>query len=41
LPKHIKDKTGKKILADYRFMGKNDVVEPVKKVIPKPSYIKC
>ena len=41
LPKHIKNKTGKKILADYRLMGKDDVVEPVKKVIPKPSYIKC
>ena len=40
LPKHIKDKKGKKILADYRFMGKDDVVEPVKKVIPKPDYIK-
>ena len=41
LPKHIKDKkTGKKTLADYRFMGKDDVVEPVKKVIPKPDYIK-
>jgi len=41
LPKHIKDKTGKKKLADYRFMSPDTVVEPVKKVIPKPSYIKC
>ena len=40
LPKHIKDKkTGKKVLADYRFMGKDDVVEPIKKKIPKPDYI--
>ena len=40
LPKHIIDKTGKKKLADYRFMGKDDVVIPIKKSIPKPSYIK-
>ena len=41
LPKHIKDKkTGKKILADYRFMGKNDIIKPIKKIIPKPDYIK-
>ena len=40
LPKYIKDKKGKKVLADYRFMGKDDVVEPIKKVIPKPNYIK-
>jgi len=41
LPKHIKDKHGKKILADYRFMKGDTIIEPVKKVIPKPSYIKC
>jgi len=41
LPKHIVDKkTGKKILADYRFMGKDDVITPIRKIIPKPSYIK-
>ncbi len=40
LPKYIKDKKDKKILADYRFMGKNDIVEPIKKIIPKPDYIK-
>ena len=41
LPKHVKDKkTGKKTLADYRFMSPDTVVEPIKKVISKPSYIK-
>ena len=40
LPKHVKDKKGRKVLVDYRFMGKDIVVEPIKKVIPKPSYIK-
>ena len=41
LPKRIRDKkTGKKILADYRFMSSNAVVEPIKKIISKPSYIK-
>ena len=40
LPKHIIDKeTGKKILADYRFMPAGTVIEPIKKVIPRPSYI--
>ena len=40
LPKHVKDKKGKKILADYRFMSPDTAVQPVKKVIPHPSYIK-
>jgi hypothetical protein len=41
LPKHIVDKkTGKKVLADYRFMPAGTVIEPIKKVIPKPDYIK-
>jgi len=41
LPKHIVDKkTGKKVLADYRFMPGDTIIEPVKKVIPKPAYIK-
>jgi hypothetical protein len=39
LPKHI-IKEGKKILVDYRFMHKEPVVEPLRKVIPKPDYIK-
>ena len=40
LPKHIVDKkTGKKILADYRFMPAGTVIEPIKKIIPKPDYI--
>jgi len=41
LPKHIKDKTGKKILADYRFMKGDTIIEPIKKRIVKPDYIKC
>ena len=41
LPKHIKDKKGKKILADYRFMKGDTIIEPVKKRIIKPDYIKC
>lgn len=41
LPKHVKDKkTHKKILADYRFMSSATVIEPIKKIIPKPDYIK-
>lgn len=41
LPKRIKDKkTGKKILVDYRFMSPDTIIEPIKKVIPKPDYIK-
>jgi hypothetical protein len=41
LPKYIKDKkTGKRILVDYRFMRRGDVVVPIKKIIPKPDYIK-
>ena len=39
LPKYIKDKKDKKILADYRFMKKGDIIEPIKRVIPKPNYI--
>jgi len=39
LPKHIVDKKGKKILADYRFMPGDTIVEPVKKVIPQPPNI--
>lgn len=41
LPKHIIDKkTGKKTLADYRFMKQGDIIQPIKKVISKPPYIK-
>jgi len=41
LPKHIKDKkTGRKVLADYRFMKGDTIVEPIKKRIIKPDYIK-
>ena len=41
LPKHVKDKkTGKKILADYRFMKGDTIIEPVKKRIVKPDFIK-
>lgn len=41
LPKHVKDKkTGKKILADYRFMSPDTKIQPIRKVIPKPLYIK-
>lgn len=41
LPKHIKDKkTGRKTLIDYRFINPETVIEPIKKVIPKPNYIK-
>ena len=40
LPKHVIDKkTGRKTLADYRFM-KDTIIEPVQKIIPKPDYIK-
>ncbi|MBW2647293.1 MAG: hypothetical protein JRE23_14180 [Deltaproteobacteria bacterium] len=42
LPKHIVDKkTGKKVLADYRFMPAGTVIEPVKKIIPRPKGILC
>jgi len=42
LPKFIIDKeTGKKKLADYRFMNKDDVVTPIKKVIPQLAGIIC
>ena len=41
LPKYVTDKkTKKKVLADYRFMSPGTKVTPVKKVIPKPDYIK-
>lgn len=41
LPKFVVDKkTKKKTLADYRFMKSGTVVTPIKKVIPKPDYIK-
>ena len=41
LPKHVKDKkTGKKILAGYRFMKGDTIIEPVKKRIVKPDFIK-
>jgi len=40
LPKHIVDKKGKKVLADYRFMPGDAIIEPVKKIISKPDYIK-
>ena len=41
LPKRITSKTtGKKILVDYRFISPDTVIEPIKKVILKPSYIK-
>jgi len=42
LPKHIVDKkTGKKVLADYRFMPGDTIIEPIKKVIPRPDGILC
>lgn len=41
LPKHIVDKkTGKKVLADYRFMPPGTIINSIKKKIPKPDYIK-
>ena len=40
LPKYVKDKKGKKILADYRFMQGDTIIEPVKKRIVKPDFIK-
>ena len=40
LPKHVKNKKGEKVLIDYRFMREDITVKPIKKVIPKPSYIK-
>ena len=40
LPKHVKDEKGREVLIDYRFMGEDITIEPLKKVIPKPSYIK-
>lgn len=41
LPKYTKDKQGKKILADYRFMAPGADIKPIKKKIPKPDYILC
>ena len=39
LPKYD-TKKGKKILIDYRFMPIETIIKPIKKVIPKPSFIK-
>lgn len=39
LPKY-NTKKGKKILIDYRFMPIETIIKPIKKVIPKPSFIK-
>ena len=41
LPKFVKDKNGKKVPTDYRFMPSGMEVKPIKKQIPKPDYILC
>ena len=41
LPKYIKDKKGKKILADYRFIQNDTIIAPIKKRIIRPDHILC